>query len=167
MERLTGKELRRRIDELGLTYRRAAPLLGLSVSGLHQQMRGGRAVSRQTELLVQVLEKSGRRGDDFLTADELCARLARNATANAQVITSATLQIAALRAAIRDLDAFLFRHKGLETIVAMNAMLRNLRRRLTEHLDGAEISELAEARRTPRPQLEIITQRDKDELPDE
>jgi hypothetical protein len=54
---MTGNELRERIDRLGLRYTEAARQLGLSTMGLHHQMRGERAVSRQTELLLEQLER--------------------------------------------------------------------------------------------------------------
>jgi hypothetical protein len=53
---VTGKQLRDRIGRLGLTYKEAASLLGLSYWGLHHQMRGERKVSRQTELLLTRIE---------------------------------------------------------------------------------------------------------------
>ena len=40
---MTGIELRRRLDRLGRSYTELAPLLGLSITGLHKQMRGERA----------------------------------------------------------------------------------------------------------------------------
>ena len=55
---MDGVELRQRLDRLRRPYTRLAPLLGLSVDGLHHQMRGHRRVSRQTELLLDNLEKS-------------------------------------------------------------------------------------------------------------
>ena len=54
-----GNELRRRLKRLGLKYTAAAPLLGLSIDGLHHQMRGYRPVSRRTELLLEQLELRG------------------------------------------------------------------------------------------------------------
>jgi hypothetical protein len=54
---MTGNELRARIDELGLTYGAAAARLGLSLAGLNHQMRGVRPVGRQTELLLECVEK--------------------------------------------------------------------------------------------------------------
>jgi hypothetical protein len=51
-----GSELRRRLKRLGLKYTEAAPSLGLSIDGLHHQMRGYRPVSRRTELLLEQLE---------------------------------------------------------------------------------------------------------------
>ena len=59
---MTGNELRTRIDQLGLTYREAARLLGLTSGGLHHQMRGERAVTRQTALLLERLEQDRRGG---------------------------------------------------------------------------------------------------------
>lgn len=53
---MTGAELRRRLDRQNRPYTALAPLLGLSIDGLHKQMRGERAVSRQTELLLEHLE---------------------------------------------------------------------------------------------------------------
>jgi len=53
---MTGNELRQRITRLGLTYAKAAELLGLSLSGLNHQMRGERAVTRQTKMLLERLE---------------------------------------------------------------------------------------------------------------
>jgi hypothetical protein len=53
---MTGAELRQRLDRLGRPYTRLAPLLGLSIDGLHKQMRGDRPVTRQTELLLEKLE---------------------------------------------------------------------------------------------------------------
>jgi hypothetical protein len=53
---MTGDQLRQRIDWLGLTYREAADLLGLGYGGLHHQMRGERAVTRQTEIILERLE---------------------------------------------------------------------------------------------------------------
>ena len=56
-ETMDGIELRARIKRLGLTFRAAAPLLGLSVPGLHHQLRGEASVSRQTEMLLEQLER--------------------------------------------------------------------------------------------------------------
>ena len=53
---MDGSQLRLRIKRLGLTYRAAAALLGLSEAGLHHQLRGEAAVGRQTELLLQRIE---------------------------------------------------------------------------------------------------------------
>jgi hypothetical protein len=55
-QNMTGNELRQRIDRLGLYYTEAARLLGLTMGGLHHQMRGERAVTRQTEMLLERLE---------------------------------------------------------------------------------------------------------------
>ncbi len=53
---MIGNQLRERIDRLGMTYREAARLLGLTYGGLHHQLRGDRAVTRQTELLLERIE---------------------------------------------------------------------------------------------------------------
>ena len=54
---MNGNELRARIKRLGLTIKAAAPLLGLSVPGLHHQLRGEVSVRRQTEMLLECVEK--------------------------------------------------------------------------------------------------------------
>ena len=54
---MTGSELRERLDRLGRPYTRLAPLLGLSIAGLHKQMRGEHPVTRQTEMLLEQLER--------------------------------------------------------------------------------------------------------------
>jgi hypothetical protein len=53
---MTGAQLRQRIDKLGVYYTEAAKLLGLSLPGLHHQLRGERAVTRQTEMLLERIE---------------------------------------------------------------------------------------------------------------
>jgi hypothetical protein len=69
---MDGAELRRRIDNLGVTYTAAARLLGLTLGGLNHQLRGERPVSRQTELLLERLEQD-RRGPR--SGIEECRRL--------------------------------------------------------------------------------------------
>ena len=54
---MTGDELRERIKRLGLSYRAAAPRLGLSLAGLHHNMRGERPIRRQTEIILDYLER--------------------------------------------------------------------------------------------------------------
>jgi transcriptional regulator with XRE-family HTH domain len=54
---MTADELRRRLKALGLTQREMAGLLGLSENGLFKQLAGERKVSRQTELLLECVEK--------------------------------------------------------------------------------------------------------------
>ena len=53
---ITGDELRQRIQRR-LTYTGAATLLGLTRAGLNHQMRGLRQVSRQTEIILDLLER--------------------------------------------------------------------------------------------------------------
>jgi hypothetical protein len=59
---VSGDELRARVRRLGITYARAAERLGLSLGGLNQQMRGDRAVSRQTLIILGYLETEQRVG---------------------------------------------------------------------------------------------------------
>ena len=54
---MTGEELRERIKRLGLSYRAAAPRLGLSLSGLHHNLRNETSISRQTEIILDMLER--------------------------------------------------------------------------------------------------------------
>jgi len=54
---MTGDELRDRIKRLGLSYRAAAPRLGLSLAGLHHNMRGERPIRRQTAIVLDYLER--------------------------------------------------------------------------------------------------------------
>ena len=54
---ISGAELRARIDRLGLTYTAAAPLLGLTLDGLRKQMAGLRPVSRQTAIILDLIEE--------------------------------------------------------------------------------------------------------------
>ena len=54
---MTGEELRERIKRLGLSYRAAAPRLGLSLSGLHHNLRNETSISRQTEIILYMLER--------------------------------------------------------------------------------------------------------------
>src|SRR5215831_6140375 len=54
---MTGAELRAGIDRWNVPYTRAARWLGLSVDGLHKQMRGTHAISLQTRLLFDGLDK--------------------------------------------------------------------------------------------------------------
>jgi hypothetical protein len=57
---ISGIELRSRIDRLRVTYTAAAPLFGLTPDGLHKQMTGRRPVSRQTEIIIDLIEENGR-----------------------------------------------------------------------------------------------------------
>jgi hypothetical protein len=54
---MQGTELRRRLNLLQRPYTELAPLLGLSVAGLHKQMNGQRPVTRQTEIVLEQLER--------------------------------------------------------------------------------------------------------------
>jgi plasmid maintenance system antidote protein VapI len=59
---VSGEELRERIRRLGMTYTFAAERLGLTLAGLNKQMRGERAVTRQTEIILDCLEHHQRKG---------------------------------------------------------------------------------------------------------
>jgi hypothetical protein len=54
---MTGDELRERIKRLGLSYTAAAPRLGLSLAGLHHNLRGETPIGRQTEIILDMLER--------------------------------------------------------------------------------------------------------------
>ena len=62
---MNGDELRRRLDRLGRHYTELAPLLGLSIDGLHHQMRGYRHVTRRTELLLDNLVRTLQQAKPF------------------------------------------------------------------------------------------------------
>jgi hypothetical protein len=55
---MDGIELRRRVDRFGQPYIKLAPRLGLSIYGLRKQMNGQRPVTRQTEIILETLEKN-------------------------------------------------------------------------------------------------------------
>ncbi len=71
---MDGAELRRRLNQLDRSYTALAPLLGLSLSGLHKQMNGQASVSRQTELLLQMLERRAPPGDPVRTKKKPAAK---------------------------------------------------------------------------------------------
>ena len=54
---MTADELRDRIQRLDLSLVEAARRLGLTPNGLYKQTHGERRVSRQTELLLECVEK--------------------------------------------------------------------------------------------------------------
>jgi hypothetical protein len=54
---MTGAELRERVKRLGLSYTAAAPRLGLSLSGLHHNLRNETPIGRQTEIILDMLER--------------------------------------------------------------------------------------------------------------
>jgi hypothetical protein len=54
---ISGDELRARIKRLGLTYAQAADRLGLTLDGLNKQMRGTRRVSRQSAIILDLIEE--------------------------------------------------------------------------------------------------------------
>ena len=54
---MTGEALRAAIDKWGVPYNRVAPWLGLSIDGLHKQIRGEREVSLQTRALFRRIDR--------------------------------------------------------------------------------------------------------------
>jgi hypothetical protein len=54
---MTGDELRARLDGWGMTRAEAAEQLGLSLSGLWDQLRGINPVSRQTAIILEYRER--------------------------------------------------------------------------------------------------------------
>jgi len=54
---ISGPELRARIKRLGLTYGQAAERLGLTLDGLNKQMSGARKVSRQTAIILDLVDE--------------------------------------------------------------------------------------------------------------
>ena len=80
---MTADELRDRIQCLGLSHAEAARRLGLSPNGLYKQTHGERRVSRQTELLLECIEKHqprrvDRAGHDSQTAGPTPTTARRN-----------------------------------------------------------------------------------------
>jgi hypothetical protein len=57
---MTGDELRACIDRWGVTRAEAAEQLGLSLSGLWDQIRGINPVSRQTAIILEYRERDRR-----------------------------------------------------------------------------------------------------------
>ena len=54
---LSAAELRARIKRLGISQTEAAERLGLSANGLYKQLHGERKVSRQTEIILDLIEE--------------------------------------------------------------------------------------------------------------
>jgi hypothetical protein len=54
---MTKEEFKERLDRLGLSRQEAADRLGLSLRGLFHQLSGERHVTRQTEMLLDQLER--------------------------------------------------------------------------------------------------------------
>ena len=66
---LSAAALRARIKRLGISQTEAAERLGLSANGLYKQLHGERKVSRQTEIILDLIEEvqrlqSSRRQDE-------------------------------------------------------------------------------------------------------
>jgi hypothetical protein len=54
---LSAAELRAHIKRLGISQTEAAERLGLSTNGLYKQLHGERKVSRQTEIILDLIEE--------------------------------------------------------------------------------------------------------------
>ena len=61
---LSAAELRARIKRLGISQSEAAERLGLSANGLYKQLHGERKVSRQTEIILDLMEEVRRLRDN-------------------------------------------------------------------------------------------------------
>ena len=66
---LSAAELRARIKRLGISQSEAAERLGLSANGLYKQLHGERTVSRQTEIILDLIEEVQRLRDNQRQAD--------------------------------------------------------------------------------------------------
>ena len=67
---LSAAELRARIKRLGVSQTEAAERLGLSVNGLYKQLHGERKVSRQTEIILDLIEEVQRLRDNQRQAEQ-------------------------------------------------------------------------------------------------
>jgi hypothetical protein len=54
---LSAADLRARIKRLGISQTEAAERLGLSANGLYKQLHGERKVSRQTEIILDLMDE--------------------------------------------------------------------------------------------------------------
>jgi predicted RNase H-like nuclease len=155
---MEGEELRRRIDKIGITYRQAARQLKMSVGGLHQQMRGLRRVSRQTEALLEVLEerRMARTVFPVYPRPAISSQPRRIAAAPeaTKTITGVDLTAHQVFNAIDDLRAFAVRYSRLSAKI--DEKIRVLRLDLLDLLNGAETHQLDEIRRERKPKLKAV-----------
>jgi hypothetical protein len=155
---MTGNELRDRLDRLAMSYRQAAAKLGLSVSGLHHQLRGQRPVTRQTELLLEVLEERDR-ASLFPRYPSTPTRrrvppAARAPLSDDRDLTAVDLHSFDLDYAMRDLERFAKLHRGLSP--SIDKFARELRLKLEQERAGAELLRLDIDRQQQRPRLKVI-----------
>ena len=66
---LSAAELRARIKRLGISQSEAAERLGLSANGLYKQLHGERKVSRQTKIILDLIEEVQRLRDNQRQAE--------------------------------------------------------------------------------------------------
>jgi hypothetical protein len=159
-----GNDLRARIDKLGLTYRAAAPRLGLSLSGLHHQMRGEAKVTRRTEMLLEQLEE--RRQSAITATNPLGVRHRYAAPAPAspnKTISNVDVVAVRTRAALNELEAFARRHPELRN--EFKQLVRPMQLRLQRRLEGSEIRQIDEARHARKPKLAVVADEDRDSNP--
>jgi hypothetical protein len=154
--RMDGNDLRARIDKLGLTYRAAAPRLGLSLSGLHHQMRGEAKVTRRTEMLLEQLEEQRQRFV-YPSSNGLEARHRYAAPAPApagKTITNVELRAARSRAELNYLDDFARLYPA--DAAEFKRLVRPLRLRVSQRLEGSEIRQFEEIRRDRKAKLTVV-----------
>jgi hypothetical protein len=154
--RMDGNDLRARIDKLGLTYRAAAPRLGLSLSGLHHQMRGEAKVTRRTEMLLEQLEEQRQR---FVYPSSPALRLAIDTQHRLQhpagkTITNVELRAARSRAELNYLDDFARLYPA--DAAEFKRLVRPLRLRVSQRLEGSEIRQFEEIRRDRKAKLTVV-----------
>jgi hypothetical protein len=153
-------ELRNRLARLGWTNRRAAARLGLSAPGLHHQLDGTRPVSRQTELLLEVLEERRPQAlysfhDDPPPSRSIIQPPAARETPQSAVLTNVDFKEVELQGAVRALDDFGKRYKGLLG-AAGDELLSRLRWLLLRRLEANEAVQLDVVRRGRRPALKVV-----------
>jgi hypothetical protein len=153
---LEGEELRRRIDKLGLAYTSAARRLKLSIGGLHQQMRGLRRVSGQTEALLEVLEERRMVAFPAYPRPQPSSQPRRIPAAppTTETLTSADLTTHLVHNALDDLRAFAVRYNRLSA--KADEGIRELRLTFLSLLNGAETHQLDEIRRERKPKLKAV-----------
>jgi hypothetical protein len=155
---MTGDELRDRLAELGLAFADAARRLGLSSPGLHHQLRGERPVSRQTELLLEVLEDRRRPLYPVYPVSPSSARPpirpAPPRTSAGPTITGIDVEVIRLKNAIDDLDQFAYRHEGLDA--ELDKSVRAQRLRLQRRLGGAELHQIDAAQGDRQAKLKSV-----------
>jgi hypothetical protein len=156
--RLTGEELRTRLRKLRLSYVQAAVQLGLSLSGLHHQMRSEAPVSRQTEIILEMLEER-QRASLFPRHPSTWIRRRVPPTEPAPLsddrdLTAVDMHAVDLNYAMRDLVQFGKRHRGLSP--SIDKFVRLLRLQLEQERAKAEVVRV-EIDRQQQPRLKVVS----------